>query len=80
MPDIITKNHMEAFGNIKNMIAVYREAEDLINIGAYKQGANPEIDRSVQLHNAIQSFLKQNMTDHYTYEETLEMMETISKS
>jgi len=80
MPDIITKEHMEAFGNLKNMIAVYREAEDLINIGAYKQGANPEIDRSVQLHTAIQGFLKQNMNDHYTYEETLDMMNEIATS
>jgi len=80
MPDIITKEHMEAFGNLKNMIAVYREAEDLINIGAYKHGANPEIDRSVQLHTAIQDFLKQNMNDHYSYEKTLDMMNEIATS
>ena len=79
MPDIITEEQMQAFGTIKNMIAVYKEAEDLINIGAYKQGANPEIDRAVKLHPAIQSFLKQGVTETYTYEEILEMMNDIIK-
>ena len=77
MPEIISPEHFEAYGTMKNMIAVYREAEDLINIGAYKQGANPEIDRAVKLHSPIQSFLKQGMKESYTFEETLEMMEEI---
>jgi len=77
MPEIITPEHLDAFGTIKNMIAVYREAEDLINIGAYKQGANPEIDRAVRLHPAIQSFLKQGMMESHTFEETREMMTRI---
>jgi len=78
MPDIITREHMTDYGNLKNMIAVYREAEDLINIGAYKQGANPEIDRSVKLHNSIQSFLKQDMNDCFTFEQTMELMSGIA--
>jgi len=77
MPDIVSKEHLSEFGTIKNMIAVYREAEDLINIGAYREGANPEIDRSVKLHNPIQTFLKQDMLDHYSFEETLEMMKEV---
>ena len=80
MPDIVTKEHLEAFGSIKNLIAVYREAEDLINIGAYKKGANPEIDRAIKLHSAIQSFLKQNVSEHLTFEQTLDMMNNIVNS
>ena len=79
MPDIVSPEHLELFGVFKNMIAVYREAEDLINIGAYKQGANPEIDRAIQLHAAIQSFLKQGVPEHYSFEETLEMMAGIAR-
>jgi flagellum-specific ATP synthase len=74
MPDIVSPEHLEAFGTMKNMIAVYREAEDLINIGAYKQGANPEIDRAVLLHPAIQSFLKQAVAESYTFEQIIQMM------
>ena len=79
MPDIVSRDHFEAFGSIKNMIAVYKEAEDLINIGAYKQGANPVIDRAVDLHDKIQSFLRQGMSDHYTFEETQNIMLAIAK-
>jgi flagellum-specific ATP synthase len=80
MPDIVTKEHLEAFGSIKNMIAVYKEAEDLINIGAYKKGANPEIDKAVKLHPEIQSFLKQVMTESHSFGETLQMMSNIINS
>jgi len=77
MPDIVSKEHLDEFGTVKNMIAVYREAEDLINIGAYREGANPEIDRSVKLHNPIQTFLKQDMLEHYSFEETLDMLKGV---
>ena len=80
MPDIVAPDHLEAFGTIKNMIAVYREAEDLINIGAYKHGANPEIDRAVLLHPSIQSFLKQKQIESYSFDETLEMLTDIAGS
>ena len=77
MPDIVNQEHFDTFGSLKNMIAIYREAEDLINIGAYKQGANPEIDRAVRLHPALQSFLKQGMNESHTFEEILGMMAEI---
>jgi flagellum-specific ATP synthase len=77
MPDIITPEHLQAFGSIKNLIAVYREAEDLINIGAYRRGANPEIDRAIKLHPAIQSFLKQNINESLSYDDTIIQMEEI---
>ena len=80
MPDIVSPEHFAAFGSVKNMIAVYREAEDLINIGAYRQGANPEIDRAVQLHPAIQSFLKQAVAENYSFDEILDMLMDISES
>jgi len=79
MPDIVSKEHLDDFGTLKNMIAVYREAEDLINIGAYHEGANPEIDRSVKLHKSIQNFLKQGMKERFDFEETLTLMKEITK-
>ena len=77
MPDIVSREHLDEFGTIKNMLAIYREAEDLINIGAYREGANPEIDRSVKLHMPIRDFLKQDMLEHYNLDETLAMMKEI---
>jgi len=80
MPEIVSKEHLQEFGTIKNMIAVYKEAEDLINIGAYREGANAEIDRSVKLHTPIQTFLKQDMNDSFTFDETLELLRGIVES
>jgi flagellum-specific ATP synthase len=77
MPDIVQREHYQMAGVIKNMLSVYRDAEDLINIGAYKQGANPEIDAAVRLQPAIKAFLKQDMREHYTYEDTLRLMRQI---
>ena len=80
MPDIVSEEHFAAYGAIKNMIAVYREAEDLINIGAYKPGANPEIDRAIQLHPEIQTFLKQAQKDSFSFDETLDMLKSMALS
>ncbi|NLO48648.1 MAG: flagellar protein export ATPase FliI [Clostridiales bacterium] len=77
MPDIVTKEHYQMAGMIKNLISVYREAEDLINIGAYKQGANPEIDAAVRLQPEIKSFLKQDMVEQFTFDQTLRLIKQI---
>jgi flagellum-specific ATP synthase len=77
MPDIVEREHLQIAGVIKSLISVYREAEDLINIGAYKQGANPEIDAAVKLQPEIKAFLKQDMAEHFTFEQTLHLMKQI---
>jgi flagellum-specific ATP synthase len=77
MPDIVSKDHYKNFGNIRSMMAVYREAQDLINIGAYQKGANPEIDEAVRHYPAIQAFLRQAVEDKHTFEEILDMMAKI---
>ncbi|MDR0818063.1 MAG: flagellar protein export ATPase FliI [Oscillospiraceae bacterium] len=74
MPEIVTKEHYGLAGTVKNMMAVYNEAEDLINIGAYKSGANPEIDNSIKLHPVIQTFLRQASSESATFEDTQEKL------
>ncbi|NLB29827.1 MAG: FliI/YscN family ATPase, partial [Clostridiales bacterium] len=78
MPEIVTPEHYETMGFIKSMLATYRDSEDLINIGAYKRGANPMIDRSIDLNPAITSFLRQDMLEHSTFDETFETMARIA--
>ena len=43
MSSIVTKEHKKASGELKNVLATYAEAEDLVNIGAYKPGSNKKI-------------------------------------
>jgi flagellum-specific ATP synthase len=79
MPDIVPPEHLAAAGLIRNRLAVYQEASDLINIGAYQQGANPEIDAAVRAHPAIQSFLRQHMNESYSYQETIAMLMALGR-
>ncbi|MDR1117665.1 MAG: flagellar protein export ATPase FliI [Oscillospiraceae bacterium] len=80
MPEIVGSKHLQSAGYIKNMLSVYRDAEDLINIGAYQKGANAEIDNAVRLHQPIQGFLDQSMDESFTYEEILQMVGEIIDS
>ena len=47
MSQIATREHKQAANKLKNVLATYNEAEDLINIGAYKKGSNPNIDYAI---------------------------------
>ena len=63
MRAVVTPQHLELARKMRENIAVYREAEDLINIGAYKAGANPSIDQAIHLHEPIAQFLRQDIEE-----------------
>lgn len=71
MRNVTKKDHQSMAQLVKENIAIYREAEDLINIGAYKSGANPKIDQAIQLNSGITNFLRQDVEEQSTYPETL---------
>ena len=77
MSQIATREHKQLAGKMKNVMATYNEAEDLINIGAYKAGSNPEIDYAISKIQAVNQFLLQDVNDKFTFEETVEMMKGI---
>jgi flagellum-specific ATP synthase len=72
MPNIVTEGHLNCARRIKDIIAVYRDAEDLISIGAYNKGSNTEIDRAIEKIEEINSFLKQGMYEKHDYDRTVE--------
>lgn len=59
MNDIVKKEHVQAAGELRNILALYEKNQDLINIGAYSQGSDPKIDRAIRLIEEINEFLKQ---------------------
>ncbi len=79
MSDIITPEHKKHAGEIKRSMAVYSEAEDLINIGAYVKGSSGSIDDSIKKHDMINEFLVQGVHEQFTYEETLEKLKRIAE-
>ncbi len=78
MPDIVEKSHYADAGFLKNMMATYRDAQDIISIGAYKKGTDPEIDRAIELHKPIDELLLQNIGESYSFEETLSMLSRLN--
>lgn len=79
MSSIASKEHKGAAGKLRNVMATYQEAEDLINIGAYKKGSNSEIDYAVSKINAVNEFLKQDTMEKFDFEEEEQMLEELFK-
>ena len=75
MKEIVSDEQYNMAGELKENMAIYAESEDLINVGAYLKGSNPKIDRAIQLYNPINTFLRQNIADHYTFDETVHLLE-----
>lgn len=77
MSAVAAKEHKQFASRLKSTLATYTDAEDLINIGAYKAGSNPEIDDAIEKHAAINSFLCQETDEKFTFEETVEQLKSI---
>jgi flagellum-specific ATP synthase len=58
-------------GEIRELLAIYRDAEELVNIGAYRPGTNARIDRSLQMIQPIRDFLRQDIDEMAEPQETL---------
>lgn len=69
MSAIATKEHKQMAGKLKNVMATYQEAEDLINIGAYKAGSNKQIDYAISKIDQVNDFLCQSTEDKYDFDE-----------
>lgn len=74
MSQIATREHKQMAGKLKNVLATYNEAEDLINIGAYKSGSNPNIDYAIAKIDAVNGFLCQDTEEKFDFETSVEML------
>ena len=77
MSQIVPREHKTAAGKLKNVLATYNEAEDLINIGAYKSGSNKNIDYAIAKIDAVNDYLMQDVDSKYDYEQELQMLEEL---
>lgn len=77
MVEITDPEHQQAAAQLREVLATYRSARDLINIGAYAQGSNPAIDRAMALNDDVTSFLRQGVFEPAGFEESLERMKGI---
>lgn len=71
MKEVTNKEHSAAAGKIRTLLAAYKKNEDLINIGAYVNGADPVTDQAIRFMTQINEFLQQKVDEKTTYEQTI---------
>ncbi len=78
MLDIAAKEHYQAAQKLRSILATYREAEDLINIGAYAQGSNNNIDHAIQMIDEAKKFLQQDVYELASMDDTINRLLTLA--
>jgi len=71
MSKISSKDHKDVAGKLRNLLADYRSNEDLISIGAYVRGSQPQIDEAIDKYPAIMAFLKQAVEEKVSLDQTV---------
>ncbi|MBC8062233.1 MAG: flagellar protein export ATPase FliI [Clostridiaceae bacterium] len=77
MSEIADEEHKEAASFYRDLLATYRDSEDLINIGAYVKGSNKKVDLAINYNESINKFLKQKMNEHNSLENSLSILKSI---
>ena len=77
MPQIADEKLKQKASELRDILATYKDAEDLINIGAYQKGSNSKIDKSIQLIDKVNAFLRQGITEHNDFKTTYERIISI---
>jgi flagellum-specific ATP synthase len=72
--EVTDPEHQKAARKLRAILATHSEAQDLIRIGAYARGSSKEIDRAVELLPAMETFLRQDVDHHSTFQQTREAM------
>ena len=74
MSAIASKEHKEAAGKLRKVMAMYRENKDLIDVGMYQPGSNPKLDTAIQMMPQINAFLQQRTTDSVNMQNTIDTL------
>jgi flagellum-specific ATP synthase len=74
MPAIVSAEHLQLASRLRDALATYQQAEDLINIGAYQRGSSARIDEAIALLDPITAYLKQRRDERTTLAEALERL------
>jgi len=78
MPAVVSQEHLGAAGRVRELLATYAESEDLINIGAYKTGANTRVDWALKHLESVRSFLIQKVEEFSTFEDTVNQLVSLA--
>lgn len=74
MPAVATPIHKKAAARFRSTLAVYRESEDLVNIGAYQGGSNPALDNALQALPEISAYTQQEMDEYSGFDQAVDRL------
>ncbi|MFH0802779.1 MAG: flagellar protein export ATPase FliI [bacterium] len=74
MIDVVSNQHRESAGRLRDVLAAYRDSKDLVSIGAYVNGSNPRTDYALQIIDAVDNFLKQGISESSSFQETAQRL------
>lgn len=77
MSQVAEKDHKKLAGKLRNTLSTYNEAEDLINIGAYKEGSNKNIDYAISKIDEVNDFLCQDVDEKTDFEQMITQLNSI---
>ena len=79
MPKVTTKEHRIVASHLRDLLASYKESEDLITVGAYARGSNPKIDKAIAIYDDLTKLLRQQQEESFTIEEIFDRMLDIAR-
>ncbi|MFN2746227.1 MULTISPECIES: flagellar protein export ATPase FliI [Bacillus] len=77
MANIAEKDHIRAANRFRELLSTYQNSEDLINIGAYKKGSSRDIDEAIQFYPKLISFLKQEVDEAASQEDSISLLKSL---
>ncbi len=79
MVEIVTPEHRQLAGKLRDVMSVYEKNADLVSIGAYKSGTNPKLDHALGKIDGINDFLMQGINESFSYDESLELLRRLMR-
>lgn len=79
MTKVAKKEHKIVAGHLRDLMAAYKESEDLIAVGAYARGTNPKVDKAISINDDITNLLRQQVEEHFTIDQLFDRMLEIAR-
>ncbi|MEX1100143.1 MAG: EscN/YscN/HrcN family type III secretion system ATPase, partial [Bacteriovoracaceae bacterium] len=79
MGKVVSREHGIVAGHLRDLMAAYKESEDLINVGAYAKGTNPKVDKAIIIYEDLMNLLKQRVEESYSLDDVFDRMVEIAR-
>ncbi len=74
MPEVASKEHKKLASFARDLLATYKDSEDLISIGAYVKGSNKKVDTAIKYNEALNAYLMQGINEQVEFDHSIERL------